>query len=160
GRTVRLALKLGKRVAHLRWLLDCELRAQVPTTVNHDPERIKQILGESVADRQQENSIRRNGDYWHLSYDGESGDYPHIQSLDWLHKLLAAPNKLIPVAELRVDPDSKIAASDRLSSPALADDLAIKAIKDRLEDIAEIENITGGSVSLETEKAHLQKNLQ
>jgi DNA-binding response OmpR family regulator len=47
GRTVNLALKLGKTglVPYLRWLLDRELLVRVSTHVNHDSKKAKAILG-------------------------------------------------------------------------------------------------------------------
>src|SRR5262245_8906846 len=76
ARTVKLALKLGKTAPNLRCLFDCELRAQVAAAVNHDPERIKQVLGDTEPAKSEESSIRLRGDVWHVRYHGETGDYP------------------------------------------------------------------------------------
>jgi CheY-like chemotaxis protein len=161
GRTVKLALKLGKSAPYLRWLLDCELRVQVSVAVNHDVERIKYVLGETELGEPQGNSIRLRGDVWHLSYHGESGDYPRRgnQSLAWLYKLLAAPNKLFTVAELQGDPDSKLDADARIGAERRTDDAGIKSIQKRLEEIEEITEQTGGSETLENEKTQLLDQL-
>jgi CheY-like chemotaxis protein len=161
GRTVKQALKLGKTAPYLRWLLDCELRVQISAAVNHDAEKVKQILGEAQGVAQLENSIRLKGEIWHLRHDGESSDYPRKgnQSLVWLRKLLAAPNKLFTVAELQGDPDGKLAADAKMGSERETDDAGIKKIKDRLEEIAEISDETGGSESLDNEKLDLLNRL-
>jgi CheY-like chemotaxis protein len=162
SRTVKLALKLGKTAPYLRWQLDWELRIQVSALVNHDPERVRQLLGEGAADPQAENSICLQGDIWHLRFHGESGDYPRRgnQSLAWLHKLLAAPNKLFTVADLQGDPDMKLAADAEIGADYQTDDAGVNRIKDRLEEIAEITEKTGGSEFLEDEKAILLKQLR
>jgi hypothetical protein len=162
SRTVKLALKLGKTAPYLRWLLDCELRIQVSTMVGHDPDRLKQILGESGTDVHLENSIRLQGDIWHLRFHGESADYPRKgnQSVTWLHKLLAAPNKLFSVAELQGDPSGKLAADAGIGTERVTDDVGLKRIKGRLEELDEIAEKTGGSESFDHEKAALLKQLQ
>jgi CheY-like chemotaxis protein len=162
SRTVKRALQVGKTAPYLRWLLDCELRVQVSATVHHDPERVKQILGVIEADPAVENSIRLHGDIWHLRFQGESADYPRKgnQSLAWVHKLLAAPSKLFTVAELQGDPDGKLAADAAFGAERQTDAAAVKCIKDRLEEIDEISARTGGSESLEEEKAALLSQFQ
>jgi CheY-like chemotaxis protein len=143
SRTVKLALKLGKTVPYLRWLLDCE-------------------LGESEAAAPAENSIRLKGEIWHLRFHGESADYPRKgnQSLTWLHMLLATPNKRFSVAELLGDPDGKLAAEAKIGTERVTDDAGLKRIKLRLEEIDEIIANTGGSEALDHEKAALLKQLQ
>src|SRR5262245_5783347 len=159
SRTVKLALKLGKTVPYLRWLLDCELRVQVSALLKHDPERVEQILVEREAGAAAENSIRLKGDIWHLRFHGESADYPRSrnQSLTWLHKLLAAPNKPFTVAELKGDPGGKLAADATIGTELLTDDVGIKRIEDRLEELKEIAKNTGGSEALEQEEEALLK---
>ncbi len=162
GRTVKLALKLGKTAPYMRWLFDCELRVQVSAAVNHDADKIKQILGETDGGAPQENSLRLRGDVWHLRYDDDSGDYPRKgnQSLIWLHKLVAAPNKLFTVADLLGDADGKLAADARIGGEREIDDVGFKAIKDRLEEIEDTVETTGGNESIENEKADLLNRLQ
>jgi CheY-like chemotaxis protein len=162
ARTVKLALKLGKTAPYLRWLLDCELRVQVSAALNHDSERIKKFLGESKEGQARENSILLRADVWHLRYHGESGDYPRKgnQSLVWLHALLAAPNKLFTVPDLQGDPDGKLAADALIGDEWETDVAGLKKIKDRLDEIEEIVEKTGGSESLENEKADLLNRIQ
>jgi DNA-binding response OmpR family regulator len=159
GRTVRLALKLGKTAAYVRWLLDCELRVQTSALVNHGPNRIQQILGADETGAQAEYLIRLQGDIWHLRFQDESGDYPRKgnQSLAWLHKLLAAPNKLFTVADLQGDPEHKLSAEERMGADYQTDDAGVRKIKERLEEIAETVEATGGSESLENEHAALMR---
>jgi CheY-like chemotaxis protein len=161
SRMVKRALQLGKTAPHLRWLLDCELRVQV-SAVNHDPERIRQILGESEGEEHAENAIRLKAEVWHLRFHGESGDYPRKgnQSLVWIHKLLAAPNKPFTVAELQGDPLGKLAADGALGDEGQTDDAGIKKIKHRIEEIDDIAKETGGSEALDEEKAVLEKQFQ
>jgi DNA-binding NarL/FixJ family response regulator len=162
SRTVKLALKLGKTAPSLRWLLDCELRIQVSAAVNHDPARIKQFLGEIEVGPASENSILLKGDIWHLAFNGESADYPRQgnQSLTWLHKLLATPNKLFSVAELQGDPRGTLGADAGIGTERVTDDAGFKRIKARLEELDDIAKETGGSPSHEQEKADLLMRVQ
>jgi CheY-like chemotaxis protein len=155
GRVVKLGLKRGKKTSYLRWLLDYELRVHVSGSVNDDADEIKP----TPAAREAENSIRLRGDIWHLRFEGESGDYPRNLSLAWLCKLLAAPNRPFTVAELRGDPDGKIAADASIGDDAQIDDAGLKTIKEELADINEVITQTGGSESLDSKKAELEKLL-
>jgi CheY-like chemotaxis protein len=158
-RTVKLALKLSKTAPYLRYLVDCELRVQVSAMVNHDPARIKQILRETEGAEGPENSIRLQAEVWHLRFHGESGDYPRMryQSLDWLHKLLAAPNKLFTVAELRGDPDGRLAADARMGVEQQTDAAGLKQIMNRMEEIEEIAKMAGWSERWEDQYTVLLK---
>jgi hypothetical protein len=158
SRTVKLALKLGKTAPNLRWLLDSVLREQVSAMVNYDPKKVEKYIKENEATAPAENSIRLLGAIWHLRFQGESGDYPTSNALGWLYKLLATPNKLFTVAELKGDPDGKFEA-DAFGAEAQTDDVGIRDIKKRLIEIAEIIETTGGNESLEDDQAILQNQL-
>lgn len=162
SRTVKLALKRGKTAPYLRWLLDCELRVQVSAALNHDAEKIKKFLDEPKEGEPRENAIQLHADIWRLRYHNESGDFPRKgnQSLAWLHALLAAPNKLFTVADLQGDSDGKLAADALIGDEWEMDSAGVKKIKERLEEIEDIVEKTGGSESVENEKADLLHRLQ
>jgi hypothetical protein len=109
-----------------------------------------------------ENRIQREGDVWHLRYQDESGDYPvkGNQSIGWLAKLLAAPNRALTVADLRGDPEGKLAADAMLGAEPETDREGTAAIKRRLQEIADITAETGGSDSLHEEEAQLLGHLK
>jgi hypothetical protein len=117
-------------------------------------------LGE---ERDGENSIRLEGEIWHLRYGEESGRYPASdnQSIGWLVKLLAKPGHRFTVAELRGDPEGKLHADSAMRGERLTDAEGLKRIRDRLQDIDEISNDTGGlTQSLEEERARLLQELK
>jgi hypothetical protein len=124
----------------------------------------------------QENSIRLVGEVWHLRYEGESGEYPSKgnQCLMWWAKLLASPNRSFSVADLRGDPEGKVAADATIGADRETEAEAIlcferrlKEIENGLKDIEEVRTVAGGSdgldnrqLQLEREKEDLLKCLQ
>src|SRR5439155_7982880 len=102
------------------------------------------------------------GGVWHLSYGTEKGEYPKTgnKSIEWLARLLAAPNRSLTVADLQGDPEGKLAADARLRGEHETDLEGIKAIRTRLAEIEDIAAETGGSDALEDEKADLLRRLQ
>ena len=102
------------------------------------------------------------GHVWRIQFGREEGQYPKTGNLcvEWLAKLLAAPNRSLTVAELRGDPEDKLASDALPRREREADLQGGKAIRNRLEDIEEITQKTGGSETLESEKANLLRQLQ
>jgi hypothetical protein len=83
-----------------------------------------------------------------------------IQSIGWLAKLLAAPNRQLTVGDLRGDPEGKLAADARLGAVPEMDRQAAEEVRRRLQEIEDITDKTGGSASLDEEKATLLDQLQ
>ncbi len=116
-----------------------------PRSQNHLPEYQLQLVGE----------------VWHARFRCEKGDY-HVkgnQALAWLAKLLAAPNRLLTVANLRGDPDGRLAADAMLSGQRQMDSSTIRDIKRRLEEIDAIAENAGGSERLDEEKMQLLRQI-
>ena len=130
-----------------------QTRAELP------PAEARQPIRDTIEAR---NSIRLVGDVWQLGYSTENGQYPKQgnQCIKWLAKLLAAPNRSFTIAELRGDPEGKLAADALLRGDLESDRDGVKAIKNRLEAIEAITEETGGSETLENEKANLLRWLQ
>jgi hypothetical protein len=109
-------------------------------------------------------SLRLVGEVWHVRYRGEAGDYPAKGNLciGWLVKLLAVPNRLLTVADLRGDPEGKLAADAVLGAERVADpdDVELKAIKKELDDIEATADLTEWTEGLEERKANLLRRLQ
>ena len=82
-----------------------------------------------------ENSAVRTGDTWTIRYGTEKGDYADRKSIGWLVQLLARPNRSLTVAELRGDPEGKLAADAYLGKEAETNAEGILAIKKRLQEI-------------------------
>jgi hypothetical protein len=104
-----------------------------------------------------EYQLRLVGEVWRIRYRGEEGDYPAKgnQCLAWLAKLLTAPKRSLTIAELRGDPENKLAADAMLGAERETDWEGIAAIKLRIQEIEDISDATGGSETLQEEKAHL-----
>jgi ActR/RegA family two-component response regulator len=156
NRTVKLALKVGKTASNLHYLLDWELCGQI----SNDPTKIPERFPGTEGGHPQENSIRLRGEIWHLRYQGESGDFPKIQALRYLQKLLAAPNKLFTVADLYIDPEGKVEAASRMIDDRQVDDEGIKLIRKELDDVEEMGNTTGWTEALETKRMALKRHLE
>ncbi len=123
------------------------------------PELLKEIkVGVATSD----NSVRLVGDVWHLNYGTEKGTYPKKgnQCIEWLAKMLAAPNHFFSVADLRGDPDGKLAGDGHLMGELETDLEGVKAIEKRLEEIDFLRATTGGTETLEDEKADLLRRLK
>jgi hypothetical protein len=107
-------------------------------------------------------SIRCINKTWHIRYRTEAGDFPasRTQCIAWLAKLLAAPNRMLTLADLRGDPEGKLAADALLGAEPETDREGAKAIRRRLQEIDEITDETGISVSLEEEKAQLLASMK
>lgn len=108
------------------------------------------------------NSIVRDGEIWHIRYRNEARDYPvqRNQAIGWLEQLLRTPNRQLTVADLRRDPEGKIAADAHHRSEPETDSDGLTAIKNRLSEIDEITDVTGGSESLDNERAELLGKLK
>jgi hypothetical protein len=111
---------------------------------------------------QSECSARLIGECWHVRYRGEKGDYPTRgnQCIAWLVKLLAAPNRQLSVAEVRGDPEGKLAADAMIGNEREGDGASVIAIKKRLDEINDITAGSGGSEKLDEEKAELLERLE
>jgi len=108
------------------------------------------------------NLIQRNRDNWQLRYRNETGDYPvkGNQSIAWLAKLLATPNSALYVADLRGDPEGKLAADAKLGSEPEIDRDGIRAFKRELEELEELIATAGASESLLERKARLLQSMK
>jgi hypothetical protein len=107
-------------------------------------------------------SLRRVGKVWHVRYRSEKADFPVAGNkfFGWLAKLLAKPDRSLTVAELLGDPDGKLAADALLGSEHVMDQEGIRAMKERIEEIDEITEGTGGSEELDNERAELLRQLE
>jgi hypothetical protein len=107
-------------------------------------------------------SIRRVGEYWEVCFDRERGLYRDKgnKGIRWLRPILAAPNRLLTVAEVRGDPEGKLTADARLRGEREIDAEAIRSIKRRLHEIEDIERETRGCEALVDEKAYLLRQLK
>jgi hypothetical protein len=116
----------------------------------------------SPPDRLTGNSIRLVGEVWFLHYQDEEGAYPEKGNLplSWLAKLLAAPGRHLTVAHLRGDPEEKLKADAMTKGEEVTDAEGQKRIRDRLEDIEDVCQITGGSEALEQERDDLLRRLK
>jgi hypothetical protein len=110
----------------------------------------------------QGNALTRKANMWFICYGAEEGAYPlkGNKCIGWLARLLARPNRVLTVAELRGDPDGKLAADAHLGGDLETDADGIQAIKNRLREIADIRSETGGSETLDNEEAALLRRLQ
>jgi hypothetical protein len=108
------------------------------------------------------NALWRAGEVWHLRYGDEKGDFPvrGNQFLGWLAKLLARPNRALTVAELHGDPEGKLAADAGLGGENAVDKEGLRRIWERIEEIDAAIEKTGGSETLENEKADLLKEVE
>jgi hypothetical protein len=86
---------------------------------------------------QARNIIRLVGEVWQLRYQGEEGNYPvkGNQAAGWLAKLLTSPGRLLTVADLRGDPEGKLAADSLLGSDPKMDKAAFQEIWKEYQDI-------------------------
>jgi hypothetical protein len=107
-------------------------------------------------------SVRLKGEIWHLRYCGETGDYPinGNQAIGWLVKLLAAANRQLTVANLRGDPEKKLAADALMGGQPKMGSREIRDIKAQLEEISTIAEETGWTEALEEKKAELLSQLK
>jgi hypothetical protein len=109
-----------------------------------------------------EYSARLTAEIWHLRYCDETGDYPikGNQAIGWLVKLLAAPNRQLTVANLRGDPEDKLAADALLGGQPKMGSPEIKDIKKQLAEIDSLAETTGSTESLEERRAALLSQLK
>jgi len=101
------------------------------------------------------NSIRLVGEIWQVRYGTEEGYYKKNLAMDWLVKLLTAPNKHLTVADLRGDPEGKLAAAAILGRQSETDLRGLAAINRRLQEIDDIAAETAWTESLEDERGSL-----
>lgn len=92
------------------------------------------------------NCVRLVAQVWHLRFEGQTGEYPARgnMALGWLAKLLTSPKRTWTVAEIRGDPEGKLAGDALLRGEREIDDSGIKAIRERLVEIGDIRAETGG----------------
>ncbi|HEY1380592.1 MAG TPA: hypothetical protein VGF55_27575 [Gemmataceae bacterium] len=107
-------------------------------------------------------ALKLHKGWWKLRYNGESGSYKAKgnQCITWLAKLLAGPNRMYTVAQLRGDPEGKLAADALIGNERETDHEGEEAIKRRLEDLEEIISDTGGTEVLQAEMEDLIASLQ
>ena len=109
-----------------------------------------------------ENSITLSGDTWSICYGAEKGLYSvgSNKCIGWLVKLLHSPLRLLTAAELRGDPEGKLAADCAIGARPQGGTLRIVACRRRLQEIEDIMEEAGGSESLENEKVSLLRDLE
>src|SRR5262249_13078290 len=109
-----------------------------------------------------ENSIKRVAEIWILHYEGETGQYPvkGNQFIGWLAKLLSKPDHNWTVAGLLGDPGGKLEAGSLPRAQCAMDRGGLRKIDNRIKEIDEITKETGGSESLEGERATLLQQVQ
>lgn len=107
-----------------------------------------------------EYSVSLVGEIWHLRFGGESTQCARSgnQVLGWLPKLLTARNRLVTVADIRGDPDGRLAGDAKLLEQRETDTAGLRKIKDRLEDIDQLDP-AGTNESLQEEKTDLLQRL-
>jgi hypothetical protein len=110
----------------------------------------------------EENSIQLVGKVWELRYGNERGGYPERghKCIPWLRTILSHPRRSLTVAEVRGDPEGRLAGDALLHGERATDAAGIRAIRLRQEEIADIRAETGGSPSLDEEEAELLQQLQ
>lgn len=108
------------------------------------------------------NRIQLVGDMWQIRYESETGNYPvrGNQCIAWLAKIVESPNRQISVADLRGDPEGKLAADRGIPSETETDIEGIEAIRDRLQEIDDILTETGENEKLENERHDLLARLK
>lgn len=108
------------------------------------------------------NCIHLHTEVWHIRYEGESGTYPATgnMSIGWIAKLIAAPNRSLTVADVRGDPEGKLAADARMCGERETDHQGVTSILKRLQEIDDISAETGGCESLEEERIDLLERLK
>jgi hypothetical protein len=106
-------------------------------------------------------SLRRVGEMWDLRYLNDQRHFPVKGNLfiRWLAKLLAHPNQGFTVAQLRGDPEGKLAADAALGGEDAMDAREVREIRERIEEINDSLNV-GSSERLEDEKAQLIRQLE
>src|SRR5262249_22363834 len=82
------------------------------------------------------------------------------QFLGWLAKLLAKPNSGWTVAELRGDLDGKLKADALLGGERATNKEGLDKIWERIQEIDEVTEATGGSEDLENERAELLRGME
>jgi len=155
------------------WRRALAIQEQLNWHCDAPPERPSQHeeFGKAVAAlREWARTVRESPDYrcelkdgtWHVRYPGEAHNYlaRGNQAIAWLAKLLATPNRLFTVADLRGDPEGKLAADAMLGAEPEQVRREIEGIKKQLDDIATITEDTGGSDATENEKANLLNRLK
>jgi hypothetical protein len=102
------------------------------------------------------------GEIWQLRFGKETGNYQKAgnRCIESLAKVLVAPNRLFTVAELMGDSEGKLAGDALLCGECETDRDGLTRIKNRLEEIEEIDNDIGGSEALDEEKAYLLQQVQ
>ena len=155
---VRLALGIL-----LDWVnvgIDRASAEQAPTKFLPHP--VREESAAQPAEPKPQNSIRLVGEVWHLLFGIEKVDCPKQgnQSLEWLAKLLSTPNRFLSIADLRGDPDGKLAGDAALNGEQITDPEGVSFIKKRLGEIEDLAEETGGSETLDNEKAELLRQLR
>jgi hypothetical protein len=145
--------------------LDAELKLEYATAgdILHDRWSVKNPAPSSgAAPPDDEYQAKRDGDVWRFRYQSESASYPvqGNQCIAWLVKLLAAPNRVLTVAQLPGDAEGRIAADASIGSDLETDREGLAAIKSRIDEIDEIASATGSTDALEADRAQLLALLQ
>jgi hypothetical protein len=111
---------------------------------------------EELATQEDTASVRREAEVWHFRYLKEKGSYTDRKCIPWLVKLLAAPGSKLTVADLRGDPEGKLAEDASQVATPKADHQAVKDALAELKGIADIRDGTGGSDALDEREAALR----
>jgi hypothetical protein len=105
--------------------------------------------------------LRREEDGWLLVFGEEKQRFGNRKVFPWLARLLGSPHRDMAVAELLVDPEGLLAADARLGGQSEMDDAGTKTIRDRLDDLSELEATTGGlSKKHADERARLLQSVE
>jgi hypothetical protein len=134
-----------------------------PPPSDRDDEPAKEGVGGSGGEGDDPDlSFRRVGMVWHLRYQGESADFAvrGNQFLSWLAKLLSKPDYSWTVAEVLGDPDGKLKADALLGGERATDAQGLREIWERIQNIEEEIQTTGGTEALEDEKAKLLRQVE
>jgi hypothetical protein len=101
---------------------------------------------------------------WHIRYQKETWEDTRKgnQAIEWLAELLAKPNRTLTSANLRGDPEGKLAADAMQGDEHIADcdDAELKAIKKKQDDIEAIAADSVWTEGLEEKYAELLLRLK
>jgi hypothetical protein len=131
-------------------LLDEDVKRQIETEKGSPPKPDQPL------------SLRRNVAMWQVRYHDEEGHFPvkGNQFISWLAKLLAKPEHHWPIADLRGDPEGKLAADARLGGERSKDERYLQDIHKDIADVEAIAAETGSTEALEERREKLLQEVQ
>jgi hypothetical protein len=99
---------------------------------------------------------------WAIRYAKECGLYPvkGNQSIAWLTRLLARPNRALTAADVLGDPEGKLAADALLRDEAATDLEGVRRIRERIKEIEDDAEVIGWTGERENERIALLKQLE